>query len=59
MTAKEKYNEQSQKINSELVLLKIRLKAHRKKREGTIDWTLVADLGLALERLQQINSFLK
>jgi hypothetical protein len=58
MEAKKQYDQQLQKINSEIILLKIRLKAHRKKK-SEVDFGLVGDLGLVIERLEQINSHLK
>lgn len=59
MEAKEKYTEQQSQIQSELALLKQKLKKHQKEfNNKPSNWCFVGDLGHILEKLKEINQFL-
>lgn len=59
MEAKTKYTEQLRQIESELALLKEKLKKHQKEfNTKPSNWSFVGDLGHVLEKVKELNQFL-
>ncbi len=60
MTPTEKYNDHYTKIQNGLIVLKAKLKKHKtdfEKRPG--NWAYAGDLGYVLDKINEINLFLK